>query len=128
MYYGVDLLLEECLLTREVEAEIQENPRVQELCQAILACGDDEDLLLRLLRDTFTAYELVSASNRFAAAQLLLSGKTQVQTQRELGLSSKTVQQVGQWATGSSGTGGFVEIRQRLLWRQPTSQSDDPQE
>lgn len=109
-------------LPRDVEAELKDNPRIQALVQALLECLHDEDLLWRVLRDLLTYEELEDVASRFAAAQLLLAGKSQPQVQRELGLAIATVNRVAQWVNGPFTTGGYATLYSRLN-NQPPSES-----
>ena len=105
------------LVPRDVEPEFIES--VKDLCQAFLACYPEEQLLQRFLRDLWTVEEAKQFANRWKAARLLLDGKTQNETAKELGLSSKTVNAVsrfvkGQYAKGIYATGGFAEVAKRV--------------
>ncbi len=101
-------------MPREVEPELSGNERVQALVTALnKACGDEE-LLLRFLRDLLSARELQDFANRWAAARLLMSRNTQMATARELGMSTKTVNEVALWVQGSFATGGYQEVFKRI--------------
>jgi uncharacterized protein YerC len=102
-----------CGVPRDVDPAVRADPRVQALCAALAAAGDDEDLILRFLWDLLSARELVNAANRWAAARLLLSGETQATTARTLGLSAKTVIEVDRWTRGLLTAGGFVDVHRR---------------
>jgi uncharacterized protein YerC len=102
---------------REVEPEFKES--VKDLCQALIACCSDEQLLERFLRDLWTLEEAKQFASRWKAARLLQAGRTQKATARELCLSTKTVNIVarfveGPYAKGQYATGGYIEVAKRL--------------
>lgn len=101
-------------MPRHVEAELQDNPRIHALCAAVAVCKSDHDLLLRFLRDLLSARELQDFANRWAAARMLMDGRTQIATARELGMSTKTVNEVAMWVTGPFATGGFDGAYRRM--------------
>jgi uncharacterized protein YerC len=100
-------------IMREVEAEIRESVRVQSLLDALQICSNEE-LLLRFLRDLLTYEEIQQLANRWAAAHNILEGKSQQQTVKELSISSKTVGNAYQWTNGPYGTGGFIEVYEKI--------------
>lgn len=100
-------------MPRDIEPELRENPRVQALCDAIAACAGDRELLLRFMRDLLTARELQDMANRWAAAQLLMEGRTQTATAREVSMSNKTVNDIAMWVHGTFATGGYWDVFRR---------------
>jgi uncharacterized protein YerC len=101
-------------MPRQVETELQENERVQGLCNALTACKGDRELLLRFLRDLLSARELQDFANRWAAARMLMDGRTQIATARELGMSTKTVNEVAMWVSGPFATAGYDQVYRRV--------------
>ena len=97
-------------MPRQVEPELSENERVQALVTAFNAASGDEDLLLRFLRDLLSARELQDFANRWAAARMLMARTTQMATAKELGMSTKTVNEIALWVHGSFATGGYHEV------------------
>src|SRR5262249_30112919 len=66
---------------REVEPEVRDNPRVQDLCTAVrTAVLGPDDLSLRFLQDLLSQRELGELADRWAAARMLMGGATQVAT------------------------------------------------
>lgn len=101
-------------MRRDVEPELRSNPRIGALLAAIKACGTDEDLLLRFLRDTLTRQQLRQAADRWAVAQCLLDNHTQAHCTHTLKLSPGTVSRAHEWVDGSAGTGGWADTYERL--------------
>ena len=108
-------------MPRQVEPELSENERVQALVTAINAACGDEDLLLRFLRDLLSARELQDFANRWAAARMLMERSTQMATAKELGMSTKTVNEVALWVHGSFATGGYHEVFTRVGGAEPAT-------
>jgi uncharacterized protein YerC len=106
---------------RPVEPELSENERVQALVAAVNAACGDEDLLLRFLRDLLSARELQDFANRWAAARMLMARSTQMAAARELGMSTKTVNEVALWVHGPFATGGYREVFERVGGGTPTA-------
>jgi uncharacterized protein YerC len=106
-------------MPRAVEPELSENERVQALVGAVNAACGDEDLLLRFMRDLLSARELQDFANRWAAARMLMERSTQMATAKELGMSTKTVNEVALWVHGSFATGGYREVFQRVGGKVP---------
>jgi uncharacterized protein YerC len=96
----------------EVDAAFKED--VQPLCQALIACCNDPDRLVRFLRDLLSVKEAHTLRNRWVIAQLLLQGRSQVEVAQQLRISSKTISKVYQWVYGPFVTGGYAEVYQRL--------------
>lgn len=88
--------------------------RVGQLCTALLTTNGDSELTLRFLRDLLSAREMIDLANRWAAARELLLGRSQVATARDLGLSTKTVNDIDRWVHGTFATGGYSEVFRRL--------------
>ncbi|HEY3082510.1 MAG TPA: Trp family transcriptional regulator [Chloroflexota bacterium] len=101
-------------MPRQVEPELHDNERVQALCAAVAACKSDHELLLRFLRDLLSARELQDFANRWAAARMLMDGRTQIATAKELGRSTKTVNEVAMWVSGPFATGGYDDAYRRV--------------
>lgn len=99
-------------MLREVEPEFSES--AHDLCEALLICYPDKDLLKRFLRDLWTVEEGRQFANRWRVARLLIEGRTQVDIARELGLSTKTVTAVARFVNGPYSTGGYAEVVNRL--------------
>ena len=111
-------------MPRQVEPELRDSERVQSLCEAVAACEGDRELLLRFLRDLLSARELQDFANRWAAARLLIGGRTQIATAKELGMSTKTVNEVAMWVSGPFATGGYEGAYRRVdrgYTRQPAA-------
>lgn len=102
------------MANKDVDQELKDDLWLNELCQAIRVCGEDQQLLLKLLRDVFTFSELKRAGLRWAAGRLLLDGHTQTWTANELSLSTKTVNNMAKWSTGYAATGGIATAYHRL--------------
>jgi uncharacterized protein YerC len=100
-------------MSRPVEPELADNPRVEDLCRALATCCDDEELTLRFMRDLLSFREIQDLANRWAAARMLLDGRTQASTAQELGMSTKTVNEVALWVNGPFATGGYREVHER---------------
>ncbi len=96
----------------EVDAAFKED--VQPICQALEACCHDPELMVRFLRDLLSVKEAQNLRNRWAIAQLLLEGRSQVEVARQLKISSKTIGNVYQWVYGPFATGGYAQVYQRL--------------
>jgi len=101
-------------MPRQVEPELLENQRVQALSAALAACRNDQELLLRFLRDLLSSRELLDFANRWAAARMLMDGHTQIATAKELGMSTKTVNEVAMWVSGPFATGGYDDAYRRV--------------
>ena len=99
-------------MSREVEPEFKEY--IRDICHAFLSCCSEEQLLQRFLRDLWTVTEAKHFANRWRAARLLLGGKSQIETARELGLSSKTVNAVARFVNGPYATGGFADVAKKV--------------
>ena len=99
---------------RAVEDELRESPRVRALCAALAATGCDTALLLRFLRDLLGYRELLEFANRWAAARMLLDGRTQGAVAQELGMSTRTLSEIAQWVRGPFAAGGYRDVRRRL--------------
>lgn len=89
---------------RPIEVTVRDNERIRELCQALMNCADDGELMLSLLRDLFAVHEIEQAANRLAAAIRLEAGGTVRATARDLGIAPATVSRMRQWVR--NGTGG----------------------
>lgn len=95
-----------------IEKELR-TARVRSLLDALAFASSDRELLLRFLRDVFTAHEIKMGANRWAAARLLLAGETQTKTQHILEISEGTVNRANQWLV--SGTGGYRVVHDGLI-------------
>jgi uncharacterized protein YerC len=101
-------------MRRAVEPELAENPRIAALCQALLACAGDGDLLMRFVRDLLSAREMQDVANRWAAARMLIEAQTQTGTAKELAMSAKTVNEIAMWVHGTFATGGYWDAYERV--------------
>jgi uncharacterized protein YerC len=110
-------------LPNDVEDKLKSNERAQALVSAIVSCQSDEDLLWRVLRDLLSYDEIEDIANRYAAAQLLLSGRSQQQVHKELGIAIATVNRVAQWVKGPQTTGGCAALYKRQHGESPPNDS-----
>lgn len=101
-------------MVRAIEEELIANDRVQDLVEAVARCCNDEDLTLRFLRDLLSFRELQDLANRWAAARMLMAGRTQSATAQELGMSTKTISEVALWVNGPFKTGGYWDVFEQM--------------
>ena len=107
---------------RDVEKVIRNNPLIISLVEAFQIAAQDEDLLIRFLRDIHTGKELEETAKRWAAARLLLDGKMPAEVARLLGMSFVTIRIVLRCLIGSTVTGGYDRVFQALSQRGATTQ------
>lgn len=79
----------------------------RKLADALL-CINDQDTMLRFLRDLMTEPEIIELAGRFDVADALNNGKTQRTTAKETGVSIATVTRVNQWLT--RGMNGYKDV------------------
>lgn len=103
------------------DPELAFKKHMQPLIDAVRACGDDDDLLMRFLRDLCSLKEGQELGKRWKIATLLMQDISQkhiVDTMKVA--SSKVVGRVHKWTLGEFATGGFAQVYQRLVdMRQP---------
>ena len=100
---------------RTVERAIREHPLVPQLLEAIrFAAKEDDDLLLRFLRDLLTHKEIEEIAKRWAAAQRLLADQKQAVVARDLLMSFATIRTVMRCLVGSTVTGGYEDVYTRV--------------
>lgn len=98
---------------RDIEPELRQNARVHELCTAIAACDGDVELTFALIRDLFSAAEILRGANRWAAAELLDDGHSIRNVADELGMSTRTVNRMRKWVNENTGGVQFALARRR---------------
>lgn len=96
---------------RDTPSKLQEQKAEADLCRALLALGDPDEMR-RFLRDLCTPAELQAMADRWAVVELLQRGLPYREIQRLTGVSVTTVGRVARYLT--SGNGGYGIVTSRL--------------
>ncbi|MBT4385192.1 hypothetical protein HOD30_05615 [Candidatus Peregrinibacteria bacterium] len=94
-----------------MEKQIQNNPLVNQLCEALSAVDTTEDAL-NLLRDLCTFSEITAMSERLEVAKQVKKGTSYRQINKNTGVSTATITRVAHWL--HHGEGGYESILNHL--------------